>query len=119
VARCKSIVRKSNVPLNDKVNYSLLTTQFEKVLILKLEQFEHIIAFSAEHCEPSALANYLLPLAKLCNRMIHSGKENIEYRVIQEDNIALQTARTALIYATAKVLEEGLALLGIDAPEVM
>ena len=119
VARCKSIVRKSNVTLNDKVNYTLLSTQFEKLLILKLEQFEGIIAFTAEQCEPSTLANYLLVLAKLSNRMIHSGKENMEYRVLQEDNLALQTARTALIFATAKVLEEGLRLLGIESPSVM
>ena len=121
VARCNSIVRKSNVVLNSQVDYSLLTTQFEKQLILKLEQFESNILFAAEHCEPSVIANYLIPLAKLSNRMIHSGKgkENTELRVIQPENIPLQTARTALIYATAKVLEGGLALLGIESPEVM
>lgn len=119
VARCKSIVRKSKVELNANINYALLSTQFEKLLILKIEQFESIITLAADQQEPSVIANYLLALAKLTNRMIHSGKENTEYRVIQNDNLPLQIARTALIHATGKVLEEGLNLLGIEAPEVM
>lgn len=119
VARGKSIVRKSGVKLDTTVAYQLLETTYEKQLILKLEQFESVIVNAAENCEPSVIANYLLALAKVCNRMIHSGKENMEMRVLQENNPQLQKARTALIYAASKVLEEGLALMGIASPEVM
>lgn len=119
VARGKSIVRKSGMLLDETVNFQLLSTTYEKQLLLKLEQFESVIINAAENCEPSVIANYLLALAKVCNRMIHSGKENVEMRVIQENNPELQKARTALIHATAIVLEEGLALMGISSPDAM
>jgi arginyl-tRNA synthetase len=119
VARGKSIVRKSGVKFDGPIAYQQLSTAFEKQLILKIEQFESVIVNAAETCEPSIIANYLLALAKVCNRMIHSGKENMEMRVIQESNPELQIARTALIHSASKVLEEGLALLGISSPEVM
>lgn len=119
VARGKSIVRKSSMLLDETVNFQLLSTTYEKQLLLKLEQFESVIINAAENCEPSVIANYLLALAKVCNRMIHSGKENVEMRVIQENNPELQKARTALIHATATVLEEGLALMGISSPDAM
>jgi len=119
VARGKSIVRKSGMLLDQTINFQLLSTSYEKQLLLKLEQFESVIINAAENCEPSVIANYLLALAKVYNRMIHSGKENVEMRVIQENNPELQKARTALIHATATVLEEGLALMGISSPDAM
>ncbi|PCJ57625.1 MAG: arginine--tRNA ligase [Planctomycetota bacterium] len=118
-ARCLSIVRKSNHDFMEQADFSGLTEDSEKLVLLKLNQFSEAIINSANNCEPSLLANYLLELAKFTNRFIHGGREEHSKRILQESNLPLQSARTALVHGIAIVLKEGLRLLGISSPEEM
>ena len=107
-ARDKDIV----LPSFHDINPSLLTTAEEIGLIKKLAQFPELVLGSAQACEPHRISMYLMELVG----MFHSyyGK----HRVIT-DNQDMNRARLFLINGIRRVLRNGLALLGVRAPEKM
>jgi arginyl-tRNA synthetase len=84
----------------------------ETALARRLAEFPETVAAAARELEPHALAFYLRELA----RDFHSYY-NAE-RILVEDE-ALRTARLALCAAVRQTLANGLALLGVSAPEKM
>ena len=70
---------------------------------------------AAESQEPHHLAYYLRDVAGLWNPYLQDGKA---HRILSDD-AALTAARLGLSLATRVVLKNGLALLGITAPEQM
>ena len=81
----------------------------------KLGDFPELVARAASAREPHHVAYYLRELAGLWNPYLQDGKR---HRVVSEDE-SLSSARLALASAVRTVLANGLALLGIEAPEVM
>jgi len=67
---------------------------------------------TAEALSPSKLAGYLFDLAAAFTDFYEAC------RVLVDDE-AVRTSRLALCDLTARVLEQGLALLGMEAPEQM
>jgi len=95
---------------NDK--FELLNTEEEIDLIRHILNFPEIVLKSAESFDQLILITYLHELAELFHRFYH------EHRVLgQEDN--LTSARLSLCKATQIVLQNGLSILGITAPERM
>jgi arginyl-tRNA synthetase len=84
----------------------------EAALARRLAEFPETVAAAARELEPHAIAFYLRELA----RDFHSYY-NAE-RILVEDE-ALRTARLALCAAVRQTLANGLALLGVSAPEKM
>ncbi len=84
----------------------------EAVLLQRLAEFPEIVANAARELAPHAIAFYLRELAG----EFHSYY-NAE-RILVEDG-AVRTARLALCAAVRQVLANGLALLGVSAPERM
>lgn len=110
-ARINSIMRKLDKELDlNEIKLSSLE-ESEKQLLMKVLQFKKELYFSAEEMEPHRLALYLLDLAGLFHRFYEKN------RVL--DNGVLIEYRVFIIQVVAKVLKEGLALLGIDSPERM
>ncbi|MGB4370495.1 MAG: arginine--tRNA ligase [Dethiobacteria bacterium] len=89
-----------------------LTCEEEKKMIKTLAAFPGKIAASAESYRPSILARYLIEVARDFNRFYHSCP-------VLVDDPELRQARLLLISAVRQVLKNGLALLGIVAPEEM
>jgi arginyl-tRNA synthetase len=81
-------------------------------LVQKLAQFPETIANAARNFEPHLVAYYLKDLA----HQLHSYYNATP--VLVED-AALRAARLMLLDAVRVVLNNGLALLGISAPERM
>jgi len=113
-ARICSIIRKAEPGLmewNDEA-VGRLEKEEEITLVKTLSQLPDKVIDSAESYKPSILARYLIDVAREFNRFYHncpvlsSGKE-------------IQQSRLLLINATRQVLANGLALLGIVAPEEM
>ncbi len=113
-ARICSIIRKAEPGLmewNDEA-VGRLEKEEEITLVKTLAQLPDKVIDSAESYKPSILARYLIDVAREFNRFYHncpvlsSGKE-------------IQQSRLLLINATRQVLANGLALLGIVAPEEM
>ena len=113
-ARICSILRKSSLDDNawDDRAASLLTLDEETVLIKTLAILPDKIIASAESYKPSILARYLIDVAREFNRFYHNCP------VLSSEG-ELKHGRLLLVNATRQVIANGLALLGIEAPEEM
>jgi len=89
-----------------------LTNAREQTLLNRLAQFPDLLAEAADELAPHQVAYYLKDLAADFH-----GYYNAE-RVLVDD-AGLRNARLALLLATRQVLRNGLALLGVSAPEKM
>ncbi|MGA0863441.1 MAG: arginine--tRNA ligase [Ilumatobacteraceae bacterium] len=85
----------------------------ERALALRLLRFDAAVAETAETMAPHKLCTYLYDLAT----DFTSFYEHCP--VLRADDESVRTSRLALCDATARVLEKGLSLLGIGAPEQM
>ena len=112
----KSILRKAgeqnitipaqlgdDAPLNDK----------EIELIQKLNDFGVAVADAGQNYNPSGIANYCYELTKQFNQFYH------DYSILGADSDAEKVTRLVLAKNIAKVIKEGMALLGIEVPERM
>jgi arginyl-tRNA synthetase len=84
----------------------------ELVLAKKLFAFGEVVPLVLEDFRPNLLCNYLYELAST----FHSFFESCP--VLKADD-AVRASRLTLCETTARTLRQGLALLGIEAPERM
>jgi arginyl-tRNA synthetase len=89
-----------------------LTTAREQTLLNRLAQFPDLLAEAADELAPHQVAYYLKDLAADFH-----GYYNAERVLVDDDG--LRNARLALLLATRQALRNGLALLGVSAPEKM
>lgn len=111
-ARINSLVRKFP-RTHQTVNWSLLTHDSERQLMQTLFGFNSSVAQAAENFKPAAICTYLYELAKKFNVFYH------ECPIGTEKDEATREARLALSSAVGITLKEGLAILGMPAPEKM
>ncbi len=113
-ARISSILRKTEEAYSFKKEpkLQLLEHSAEKSLIKTLLRFPEFIQSAAESREPHRLINYLNDVASAFTTFYH------DCRIIGVENDLAQ-ARIQLAKATARVLKNGLTILGISAPEKM
>ncbi|WP_296557992.1 arginine--tRNA ligase [Pigmentiphaga sp.] len=95
-----------------RVDTSLLTAEREFLLLQRLAEFPSMVGLAANDLSPHHVAFWL----KDCAADFHAYY-NAE-RVLVDDE-ALKLARLALLAATRQVLANGLALLGVSAPQRM
>jgi len=89
-----------------------LTESHEEALLVALSRYPEVMETAALEHEPHQLAHYLRELANAFHTYYN------EHRVLVDDD-ALRDARLNLSLATGQVIRNGLALLGVSAPEVM
>ncbi|MDI9246736.1 arginine--tRNA ligase [Marinobacter sp. CHS3-4] len=117
-ARICSVLRKLedegvNRGRNESVgDLSLLTLQEEKDLANQLARYPELIENSANQREPHHLTHYLRELAGQFHTYYNAHKVLIE-------DTAVRDARVTLYLAVRQVIENGLDLLGVSAPEEM
>ncbi len=102
----------SDIDFKEGKNLSLLETDEEISLMKILAGFQEQVEKSASTLHPHVIFTYLLTLASAFH-----GYYN-KHKVITDDP-ALSMARLSLVLAVKKVIRNGLALLGVDAPERM
>ena len=95
-----------------EANLGLLDSDYEKALLIQLIDYPYVIESAAKDLAPHLIAFYLKDLAADFHSYYNAS------RFLVEDE-ALKLARLALIAATAQVMRNGLALLGVTAPEHM
>ena len=91
---------------------SPLDTEAELALLQKLAEYPELVAIAARELSPHLIAFYLKDLAAL----FHSYYNQVRFLA---DAAAVRDARLALAGATRQVIANGLALLGVSAPEKM
>mgnify|MGYP001172765574 FL=1 len=95
-----------------RINLSSLAAPREFALIARLAEFPERVAEAVDDLAPHAIAFYLKDLAA----EVHSYYNAERFLV---DDEALRNARLALVLAARQVLRNGLALIGVSAPERM
>lgn len=111
-ARACSILKKAKTKLETKIDFSLLKSKEEMLLLSNLSNFPEILVKVAESYKPHILANYLISLA-------HSFNEFYQACPVISEKKQLMKSRLLLVDCTRQTLENGLKLLGIMAPKEM
>ena len=115
-ARIRSIMRKaaaegieipaelgSDAPINEK----------EIDLIQKMNDFAAAVADAGNNYNPGGIANYCYELTKEFNQFYH------DYSILNAESEAEKITRLVLAANVAKILKNGMSLLGIEVPERM
>ena len=100
----------------DQIHPQLLDSALERELVGALAEFPRVVAGAAHLREPHRIARYVEELAGIYHRFY------AECRVLplgDEPATELHSARATLCSATARVIANSLALLGVTAPEKM
>ncbi|CAB3710171.1 Arginine--tRNA ligase [Achromobacter animicus] len=113
-ARICSVINNAGMPAADvaQADAALLTAPTEFALMQRLAEFPQVVALAAQDLSPHHIAFWL----RDCASDFH-GWYNAE-RVLVDDT-AVKLARLRLAATTRQVLANGLALLGVSAPERM
>ena len=114
-ARICSILRKSNeqgIDLAETVSGAAINEK-ETELIQKLSEYGAAVAQAGKDYSPSGIANYCYELTKLFNQFYH------DYSILGEADVNKRQLRLVLARNVAKVLRNGMSLLGIEVPERM
>jgi arginyl-tRNA synthetase len=116
-ARISSVLREYQSAGGDAsgligADLSALDSAHADALMQRLAQFPEVLAGAVADIAPHQLAFYLKDLASDFHSYYNAEKILVEDRAVRE-------ARVALVAATRQVLQNGLALLGVSAPERM
>ena len=101
-----SILKKAKTAAH-KIDYSLLTSDWEKKLILKMAGLEEAVLLAGERNDPSQLAKYLYELCQDFSIFY----ENCP--VLKAEKAALVEGRLEMVKAVKQILEKGLTILGV------
>ncbi|HTR07219.1 MAG TPA: arginine--tRNA ligase [Paraburkholderia sp.] len=95
-----------------KVELAPLSSERALALIAKLGEFPDMLTHAANELAPHAVAFYLRELAAEFHSFYNAER-------VLVDDVAERDARVALLAATRQVLANGLAVIGVSAPERM
>ncbi len=110
-ARCRSILRKAGAAPGAS-DTTLLVHPAERAVVLQLMRLPHALREAGDKYLPATVAEWTYGLAKALADFYESCP------VLRDDvPVELRAARLLLVEATAQGLKNGLALLGIGAPE--
>jgi arginyl-tRNA synthetase len=121
-ARIRSILRRSadNSAENSKPSSTLLNSntptllnEKEVELIQKMSEFEAAIQQAGKDYSPSGIANYCYELTKVFNQFYH------DYSILNEPDADKRAVRLMIARNVARIIKNGMDLLGIEVPERM
>jgi arginyl-tRNA synthetase len=112
-ARIQSIISKFAVADLNSFDGKLLSHVAEIKLMQHLMNFNSVVLAAAENYKPALICTYLYETAKKFNVFYH------ECSIGKAETEELKKSRLALASATALILKNGLALLGIPVPARM
>lgn len=116
-ARIRSILRKADaegiiIPQQlDVAKVSL--SEKETELIQKMNEYGAAVAQAGKDYSPSGIANYCYELTKEFNQFYH------DFSILKEEDADKKLARLVIAESVAKIIKNGMALLGIEVPERM
>ena len=111
-ARCNSVLKKAGEYDGGEVDYSGISDEESSEVVKLIASFPEAVKAAAEKYEPCFVARHLVLLAQSYNRFYLANR-------IANAEPKIRNARVLLTTAVKNVLESGLALLGIAAPEKM
>ena len=117
-ARIRSIMRKAkeqgiDVEHIDLENLKVTLNDKEIDLIQKMNAYGAAVEQAGKDYSPSGIANYCYELTKEFNQWYH------DYSVLNADDEATKLSRLLIAKNVAKIIRNGMSLLGIEVPERM
>jgi len=112
-ARLSSVLLEETPLAAQDVDLSGLSSEAEREVLLALADYPHMLELATKDQNPSSVCNYLITLSQRINTFYHSC------HILKAETDELKQARLLLAKASQIVLHNGLALLGIEAPEKM
>jgi arginyl-tRNA synthetase len=95
-----------------KPDTSYITGEAAYELVKAIAKFPQTVKDAADKYEPSVVTRHIIDIAQYFNRFYHD-----EHILVDNENE--KQAKLALVYAAKQTIANGLALLGIAAPERM
>ncbi len=119
-ARASSVLRQDEVAQINMADadLGLLTDSNEMALIRQLASFPRQVEAAGQAFEPHRIAFYLMDLAASFHGLWNKGRDDASLRFITDDP-KLTAARLKLVDATAVVIRNGFAILGVEAIKEM
>ena len=113
-ARIRSILRKA-VGATSTTSFSSTSSLADKEieLIQKMSEFGTAVEQAGKDYSPSGIANYCYELTKVFNQFYH------DYSILNEADADKKAVRLMLAKNVAKIIKNGMGLLGIEVPERM
>ena len=113
-ARCASILRNAGEDANDLTGFdpSYITGDAAYTLAKEIYALTDVIIEAGEKYEPSILTRHIVDMAQAFNKFYHDEH-------ILTDDKEERKAKLALVVAAKTAIKNGLALLGMEAPERM
>ncbi|MBC8544268.1 arginine--tRNA ligase [Bianquea renquensis] len=114
-ARASSILRKAQWAKTEmnKINPACLIDQYSQDLLKLIEIFPQRVREAADKLEPYIMTRYTVAVATAFNKFYH------ENSILGAENEELRAARLGLTAMVAHILQSGLDLIGVKAPEKM
>ena len=113
-ARIRSILRKaSNITSTTNMISTSSLNEKEVELIQKMNEFGAAVEQAGKDYSPSGIANYCYELTKIFNQFYH------DYSILNEPDEQKRAVRLVLAKNVAKIIKNGMSLLGIEVPERM
>ena len=110
-ARIRSILRKAPSTISLSGTTSLSGKEVE--LIQKMSEYGAAVEQAGKDYSPSGIANYCYELTKVFNQFYH------DYSILNEEDEQKKQTRLVIARNVAKILKNGMGLLGIEVPERM
>ena len=112
-ARIRSILRKAGETATGGAPLNATLADKETELIQKMSEYGVAVEQAGKDYSPSGIANYCYELTKVFNQFYH------DYSILNEPDEQKRLVRLVLARNVAKIIRNGMALLGIEVPERM
>jgi arginyl-tRNA synthetase len=112
-ARIRSILRKASNTSTTCITSTASLNDKEVELIQKMSEYGAAVEQAGKDYSPSGIANYCYELTKVFNQFYH------DYSILNEPDEQKKAVRLMLAKNVAKIIKNGMALLGIEVPERM
>lgn len=112
-ARIRSILRKAGEQGTSEAPLTAVLSDKETELIQKMSEYGAAVEQAGKDYSPSGIANYCYELTKVFNQFYH------DYSILNEADEQKKLVRLVIARNVAKVIRNGMALLGIEVPERM
>jgi arginyl-tRNA synthetase len=115
-ARIRSIMRKAaaeNISIPESLADDMPINDKETDLIQKMNDFGAAVEQAGKDYSPSGIANYCYELTKDFNQFYH------DYSILHEEDNDKKLVRLVIAKNVAKIIKNGMSLLGIEVPERM
>jgi len=115
-ARIQSVLRKAaeqGIDVNGSIAPSVQPLEKETELLKYIYRFPLVVQEAGAEYSPALVANFVYEMVKEYNQFYH------DFQILKEENAEVRHFRLTLSFTIAKIIKQGMRLLGIDVPERM